>query len=554
MRPSSRPRPRPSGDDGFSLVEAIVALAIATVVFTALAFALIGGAKAGLLSQQNQQAGDVLNQAVEKARSLPYGALSMRAADLDVGETRSPALSSSLCYNPTDDSTAVGAGCEPLVPRDANGGIFPHVTTVTQNGRAFTVRRYVTVPADAAGAVYKRLTVVVTWDGLGKERKRVYSTLLADAKRGLPLPDFKFSGVASLSQCRNPGSSLSYAFTVRNSGARDAWSLTPGTGTPTWTYYDDTDGDGSFNALTDAALPVTSGVASTGLIEPTQARTFFAVATLQTAVERPALYTLTTVFRATSVAQPDYWQELTTTTTVQGDACGAVTLTASPSPSPTAAPTAPTQPDPSCTSLTGTVAPSAPGGTNVRYYPYNPDQPGNTVARIGMPLQRDTGTPPAIGSLYNYSTDLHTLAGRKLLTGTSSSLTADQVASWTYAMPAKSVIKGEGEVTFYATPADGNLAATPAFSLHVDVLNSDGTLAAALGSATYQTPSTGWACTGFRAVSLPVVNVGGSGQEVQANQSIRLRIVVTTTDPVLLAYGTGSYPATLTLPYKTGLG
>jgi type II secretory pathway pseudopilin PulG len=562
MRPSLRPRPVPSGDDGFSLVEAVVALMIATVVFTALAFALIGGAKAGLLAQQNQQAGDVLNQAVEDARSLSYGALAIRPADLDVGEpARSPLLSAGY-YNGKDDSTTEDASTaavelEPL-SLDANGAVFPHVTTVSQNGRDFTVRRYVTVPADAASAVYKRLTVVVTWDGLGTQRTRIYSTLVANTKRGLPLPDFKFSNVASLSQCRNPGSSLTYSFTIRNNGARDAWTLSPTAGPPAWTYYDDTDGNGGFDSAVDQALPVTAGVPSTGLIEPTTSRNFFAVTSLQTALERPAPYTLSTVFRATSAAQPDYWQELTTTTTVQDDACGAVAPSASaspsPSPSPTASPVAPTQPAPSCASLTGAVTTSAPGGTMVRYYPLNPDQPGNTTARTGMPLQRDPGTPPAVGSLYNYSTDLHALAGRRLLSGTSTSTTADRLASWTYAMPSTSVLKGDGEVTFYFTGADGDTEAQSSFAVYVDLLAADGSAVATLGSASYTAPGETEDCEGFRAVSLPIVSIAGSGQKVAANQTIRLRVVVTSPNAVLLAYGTGTYPMTLTLPYKSGLG
>lgn len=547
-------------DDGFSLVEAIVALAIATAIFTALAFALIGGAKAGLLSQQNQQAGDILNQAVEDARALSYGALSMRSTDLDTGEpARSPTISSCLCYNPFDDSTAEDTSTaaielEALAPRDDNGGLSPHATTVSQNGRAFTVRQYVTIPNDAAGAVYKRLTVVVTWEGLGKERKRIYSTLVADTKRGLPLPDFKYNAVDSLAQCRNPGSNLSYAFTLRNNGARDAWSLSPTTGTPIWTYFEDTDANGAFDILVDQPLPLTGSVPTTGPIEPTTSREFFAVTTLQTEADRPAPYTLTTVFRATSVAQPDYWQELTGTATVQTEPCGSVATSPAPSPSASTAPAAPTQPAPSCASLTGGVTTSAPLGTMVRYYPLNPSQPSNTVASTGMPVKRDDGTGLGSIDLYNYATDLHSAAGRRLQTGTASSTAAAQVASWNYVMPAASKIEGEGEVTFWARPSDGSLSAQPSFTVYLDVLKNNGTVDVNLGTISYTTPSTGWGCSGYRPVSLAIVNNTGSPVTVQSSRVLRLRVVVTSADPVDLAYGTSSYPMTMTLPYSNGLG
>jgi hypothetical protein len=55
-------------------------------------------------------------------------------------------------------------------------------------------------------------------------------------------------------------------------------------------------------------------------------------------------------------------------------------------------------------------------------------------------------------------------------------------------------------------------------------------------------------------VSLDVVALSGSGRAVAANQKIRLRLVSTGTQPVLLAYGTATYAMTLTLPYKSGLG
>lgn len=556
LRPPARLTDR--GDEGFSLVEAIVALAIATVVFTTLAFALIGGAKSSLLSQQNQQAADVMNKAVEEARSLPYNALAMRPADLDAGEptgpSRAPAISACSCYNPTNDTTT-GTGVEALVTPDIHGGLVTHVTQETQNGGTFTVRRYVTQPVDAASAVYKRLTVVVTWNSLGKERRRTYSTLVAESKRGLPLPDFKFTNAASLSQCRNPGSTVVFTFNVKNNGARDAWSLTTGPALPAWSFYEDTNGNDIYDAGVDVALPVTAaGVPSTGLIEPTAAREFFGVLQLADATTTPAPYTLTTVFRATSVAQPTYYQELTGVTTVQTDACGAVATSPTPSASPTAAPPpAPEQPAASCVSLTGAVTTSAPGGTMVRYYPYNPDQPGNTIASASMSMSRDTGSPPASGALYNYSTDLHAVAGRKLVAGGTTAV--GDVATWTYNMPATSKLKGTGEVTVWAQPADGSLTARPAFRLQLDIVDATGTVLAAIGTLSYTTPESGWQCAGLRPFSVQIPDsYGGSGLTVEANRKLRLRVDVTNGVPVRLGYGTAAYPMTVTLPYKSGLG
>jgi len=75
-------------DDGFSLIESVVAMSIATIALLALGLSFIGVVQAAAFSRENQQAGDVLNQALEQARALPYDSLSMQTTDLDVDDTR----------------------------------------------------------------------------------------------------------------------------------------------------------------------------------------------------------------------------------------------------------------------------------------------------------------------------------------------------------------------------------------------------------------------------------------------------------------------------------
>ena len=320
MRLRAPTRVRRTEDYGFSLVEYIVALSIATAIFTALAFSLVGGTKAALLSQQNQQAGDALNQAVEDARALPYYSLVMSTTDLNTGEaTRSPSLSSCNCYNPTNDTTG-GTEVETLSASAAGGGLSPHVTSVAQNGGTYKLRRYVTQPVDATGAAYKRLTVIASWTSAGKARSRTYSTLISQAKRGLPLPDYKFTATSDLAICRNPGSTAFHAFAIRNNGARDTWRLTSNPSTPNWSFYADTNGNGAYDSPTDQPLAYDGGVPTTGTIEPTTSRAFFALRLLSGS---PALIptTSTTTFRAMSASQATYFQDLKTTLTVQDLPC-----------------------------------------------------------------------------------------------------------------------------------------------------------------------------------------------------------------------------------------
>ena len=556
---------RPVGDSAFSLVEAVVALTIATVVFLALAAALFGGAKAGLFAQQNQQAGDVLNQAVEEARALSYEALAMRPADLDVGEAvRTPTLSSWLRYNPTTDTTS-GPGLEQLVDPDPNGMLSPHVTQRLENGGTYTVRRYITLPSDAfqptvpLGPKYKRLTVVVDWTTLGKSHRRTYSTLIAPTKRGLPLPDFKFNNAGGLSQCRNPSSTAVYGFNLKNNGARDAWNLTVVPTSPTWAFYADTNNSGAYEAADDVGLPVAAGTASTGLVEPTRSTNFFAVTAIASAMTTPPPYTIAATFKATSAAQPTYAQDLVTSTVVQLGPCGVVTPTPTAGPTPSASPSpappaAPAQPTGTCAPLSTPAAPSAPSapsGTLVRYSMLNPSQPGDTPASNDLPVLKSSSPPPT-GPLYKYSTDQYSAAGRYLEFGLPA--TTRSLASWTYGMPQASVLKGTGNVTFYAAPANGSTTDRPAFGVRLDLLSSTGDFVQNLGTQTYSTSALSDGCTGLRPVTLQIFNDMGSGLSIAKDQKLQLSIVVTNGVPVRLGYGTQVFPMHMVLPYKTGLG
>lgn len=552
------------GDDGFTLIEAVVALAIAVIVFMALSFALIGGAHEVLLAQQNQQAGDVVNQVVEQARSIGYDSLVMQ--DNDLSNSLDP-LGSSVngckCYNPNSDTTS--GTTEPLAHATV-GTITPHVKTVSLNGLNYKMREYVTAPVDSQGATYKRLTVVVSWTALGKSHSRVYSTFISSTKRGLPLPNFKFTAAqgSSLTNCAAPGSTIGYAFTVKNNGARDQWLIsttqTSPAGPVAWTYYVDSNSNGVYDSASDLPMgtDATSGLPTTGLLDPNGTLNFFAFATAPTTTGL-----LQVKFTATSDAIQTYQQTLTSNTTVQTAACTAATASPTPTPttsttttpSPTPSISTPTQPSTSCPAVGTAQVASSKSGTSVSYSLYNPNQPSNTAASQAMPVLKTT---PTQSTLYNYSTDLDaTSAGRKLVGGTGDG-TARYVATWMYGMPSSSTIPADGnganhangEVSIYASTG-GDATATPTITATLQIVNGSTTTQIATG--TYVTPSSGWGCGGgFHKVWI-YEDLPGTVLSVPANAYLKLSISSTT--PIYLAYGTTSFPMEFSLPYTTaGMG
>lgn len=552
------------GDDGFTLIEAVVALTISVVVFMALSFAMIGGAHEVLLAQQNQQAGDVVNQVVEQARSIGYDSLVMQDSDLtNAVDSLGSAINGCKCYNPNGDS--VSGTTEPLAHATV-GTIVPHAKKLNLNGLNYTVREYVTTPTDSKGATYKRLTVVASWTALGKTHSRVYSTFISSTKRGLPLPNFKFTAThgTSLTGCAAPGSTIGYSFTVKNNGARDQWLISTTQTSPAtpvaWTYYIDANNNGVFDSMTDLPLSTdpTSGLPTTGLLDPNGTLNFFAFATA------PATAGLFQVsFTATSDAINSYQQTLTSNTTVQSTACtGATasptptaTATATATPTPTPSISTPTQPGTSCAAVGTPLTANSKNGTSVSYSLYNPNEPSNSAASQAMPVLKTT---PSQSTLYNYSTDLDaTSAGRKLIGGTGDG-TARYVATWTYGMPSSSTIvangnganASNGEVSIYASTG-GDATATPTFTATLKMVNGATTTTIATG--TYVTPAGGWGCSGgFHKVWIDL-SLPSSATTVPANASLVLSI--SSSSATYLAYGTTSFPMEFSLPYSTaGMG
>jgi hypothetical protein len=409
----------------------------------------------------------------------------------------------------------------------------------------------VTQPADSVGGVYKRLTVVATWTSRGKSHTRTSSTLVAPTQRGLPLPDFKFTGSgSSLAQCRNPGDTLTFAFTVKNNGARDEWTVaasSSSSGAPTWSYYSDVNGNNSYDSGTDTALGTSAGLPSTGVLEPTEAKTFLAVASVPGGLSLPPPYTWVVKFTTTSVAQPTFAQELTTTTNVQSAACSGATPTSTPSSTPTSTSTPPAQPGPPCTTFSGLpTASTTGGGTLYQYYLHNVlPNVNNTTAQSTLTISKSA---PTGGTLWDYSTDLSSVAGRQL--NAPAGAGPASVADWRYQMPATSKLKGTATATIYAAPVSGLSSATPSFTVTMDRLNSAGTSLGTLGTATFTSV---WGCTGYRPFTVSF-SFSGSGQTIGANEQIRLQVKVTNAVPMQLAYDTSTFPSGMVLPVTSGVG
>ena len=108
-------RDRCAADDGFTLVEAIVALMVLGIIFSALATAAIGAVRASWASRIEQQGVDFATQALEKARDLDYGVLAHVAGDLG-SDPRVTTCGSNKCFD-------AGSGTPEVLLVSASGGV-----------------------------------------------------------------------------------------------------------------------------------------------------------------------------------------------------------------------------------------------------------------------------------------------------------------------------------------------------------------------------------------------------------------------------------------------
>lgn len=431
-------------DAGVTLVEIIVAMTMAGIVLVALLGASIAAAKATVNARVNQQAGDLLTKSIEDMRSLDYAALSLRTSDL----TADPEITGT----PLAWQVPNGAATTPeAIVSDATGAVYPHITTVTANANngSYTVKRYVTQVA--GNSAVKRVTVKVEWVDQSGNHTRTSSTIVADTRRGLPLPSFVVSngggGVTSVER----GGTAVLPFFVRNLGAPDSFSLTVLEGTTVqvgWSFYRDTNCLGSLDSAY-TPLAENAGVVVTGQLFPDAIACFLAVED----IDRPA-GTYGFAISATSTVQPEAGGNTATGVPVGVTVSGGA-ITPTPTPSPSDTPTGTPTPTPAPTETDVVVAPSpiptpSPAGYSLHQFMLRNVPLGNTatipltVGGAQNPMNRDSGTVQ-YGD-HQYSTNVAAQTGRNIQPGGSvTQVGSASVAEWRW-LPAQTQTRVNGPV------------------------------------------------------------------------------------------------------------
>jgi hypothetical protein len=520
---------RHDDDAGFGLVEAIVALLIAGVVFSALAASLISAVQASLYGRQNQQATDFMTREVERMRSLDFGSLALAATP--TGDARLVSCGATLCL-PMDSGPA-----EPLLVE--SGGAVAHTLVLNDdetNSTEYTVTSYVTRALGEPTDQVRRVTVFVSWFNRGIERTRSLSTLVAYSQRGLPLPVFRLEAIDS-PQSVNPGGEVTYELTVTNQGAPDRFELhLTGAGSG-WQWFADSDGDGDLDS-SDASLSDTTGDGrpDTGRMDPSTTFRFF-IKTSFSASTSPGAHA-TTVW-ATSHGQPlaisGQKSVVITTNVVSGPVIP---------PPPTVTPTTP---EVTCPASPVTL-PGAAGGYTNRQFTLQHEGIGNSTLQPQMYLGSGTPDEPTLG---RYSTNIAAVTGRVLepvgsihqdASAVLGSSTTTKYADWARQFAKNGSIRGSSVVRLWVDTSTG------ATSLKVVLYRTSGT---ALTSREFLTERfvTVPACAGWQEVFVALPPIGETS--IGRNQWMGIRAVVAGGNTVRLAYDEATqFPASFTIASK----
>lgn len=513
---------------GFTLVEMIVAVVVAMIIFLGGAAALSAMMTVSTNSRLKQHATEVVTEAVEDARAMDYASLAMQTGtDLTSLAATSTPIASRLtgtgpAYEFDPDGTSGGTtSSEAIVALPAGAAIDP-LRIADRNGAQYTVRTYVTVPEEGGTPTpleYRRVAVKISWVQNGKTYERQSSTFVTDTRRGLPLPNFSVTGKQT-GVAVSAGQTIALKLKLSNNGARDRWTF-GATSTAGWTFawYHDTDRNGSFDSAVD--LPITdsdgAGGPDSGALETDQSELYFGVTTVPvTAIAG----TVSVTFAATAVSNTTVSRSLTHTVSVTATGCSV------------------------CVYKTYWLRNGTPKKVLASNY--------STTAAPANPNEATIQTdPPVLAPLYDFdSTDADTQGRRLQRTGAGNGETAvAKIIVWKYTYPVKTYEKAVnvGVMKVWArTSGGGNGTVTLTGYLYRPTGSGGPATVIASGSATKVFEGNGGT---FAEFVIPL-NVATT-ESVNAGRPLEFKLVadnITSTVDALVAYDTTTYPAYVSLP------
>jgi type II secretory pathway pseudopilin PulG len=164
-------------EDGFGLVEAMVALGVILASMLVMAWAGTASFTPTAVARERQAATGLADEAMEEIRALPFDTLKKGLDNTDLSTTTDPNIqancptSGDYCFLGEEIPRGTNAGVVPLVP---------HRRTVTVRGIAYTVSTYVTYYQNDSSTNTFRLAAYVSWTSPETHRTSVIQVQTID--------------------------------------------------------------------------------------------------------------------------------------------------------------------------------------------------------------------------------------------------------------------------------------------------------------------------------------------------------------------------------------
>ncbi len=172
-----------AGDDGFSIVDVIVALFLLSATSIPIAYSVSTSMQVSSLAQQRFVGAEIVNQTIQDVEALPYSAVADGLNAANVATNPSPDLSETTAgtwiFTPTGEvvPTSAPAGSEPP--------LVPFASAVRENGVSYSVATYPMWVATGTSLI--RIVVSVSWQSSPNGSNQVRGqTLLYDPSSSSP--------------------------------------------------------------------------------------------------------------------------------------------------------------------------------------------------------------------------------------------------------------------------------------------------------------------------------------------------------------------------------
>ncbi len=481
-------------DEGFTVIEAAVAVSLLAFLVAALGVVIAMTARAVGERRLEQDAAVLASEMLEEARDLDYVNLVHDSADAT--------LPAGLSVDPDGPGPV---GTEQLI--FGSCGVNPAVFARTENGATFTVIRLVTwVDTDTSDSEvedHKRLSVAVTWTSRGIAREHRAEALVSELGTLGSAPGVNFDlSPDNASIVGIQEEELAVGFTITNSGPDNKFNLLadePTGASYVVAFHRDLNGNGVKDAGdsllldTNGDLKVDTGVVAMG-------SSFDLLAVWTPTTSDPAGYS-------------------------------AIGITAE------AIDTA----DTDGSTIDMTLNAAAASGSF--FYLHNRLTPPSGDTSTQKDLDMDS-TAPTGSTLYNYSTNKDSDQGRYVgKDGAVSTTNSEKMVNWVWEIPATTTYSGSAQVTLWIAMKDFTNDKNAGVRV---LLRHKGSKTTGSGTSFGDVTQTHNGTGGWEQMTFDVpVNTTIAG-----GQWLELKVIVTSgsDDPIYVAFDTTSYPSSLDMP------